>query len=285
MLRTRFGMLVLVSALVGAGCGGTLKFDEGDGSVDDTATDGPGDTSMDTDHDPGVDPGTDPVPDPGTDPGVDPGVDPVVDTAPDPTLDTGVDPGTDPVGPQCDDGLDNDGDDLIDTEDWDCADASSPVEGPPPGPVECSVDTHCDIGYEECDRDTGTCVAPVEGELCDPCSWRGDCGGGSTDEEDPDVDWCVYSGSSGGNCSKDCVGDFDCPKGFVCDMGEDGMPPGMCWPFVGSCGYFEVIGQPCGTDEDCYGITCLDGMCTYGCEAEFHCIFGYSCVESHCIPD
>jgi hypothetical protein len=275
MNDTNLVISVLAATLFSSGCGGTVKFESGDGTTDDGSADQPFDTSVD----PGVDPGTDPALDvPG---------DTMTDAVVDPVVDSSVDPLADPTGPECSDGIDNDGDDLVDLEDWDCADPSSPTEGPPAGSTECSVDTHCDIGYSECDRSSGTCVEPVQGGLCDPCTWRGDCGGGITDEGNPDVDWCVYGSSgSSGNCSKDCMGDFDCPKGFYCDPGDDGVPPGLCWPFVQSCWLLgEIVGAGCGGDPDCFGMSCVEGICTYRCEAEHHCPLGWSCTEGVCWPD
>jgi hypothetical protein len=261
MKGTRGWLLVTAVLFVLPGCGGTLKFDESDAGGSDSPSDPPDDVALDNVEDPAPDP------------------------TPDAAADTTEDPAPDPTGPQCADGLDNDGDDLIDTEDWDCADGSTPVEGPPPGPTECSVDTHCEIGYWECDRSSGTCVEPEKGVLCDPCGWRGDCGGGIMDEDDPDADWCVYASSSGGNCSKDCMGDFDCPKGFVC-MTDDSDTPPKCWPYVGSCrSLMDVVGEICGTDGDCDDLACLGGICTYACEAEHHCPLGMSCLDGHCFPD
>ncbi len=271
------GLALLGLVITSVGCGGTVKF-EGDGNTGiDTATD----TTLETTSDPLSDTESDPV----LDPVFDPASDPIVDLPGDTMVDTAVDTAPDPTGSQCSDGVDNDGDDLIDLEDWDCAGPSTLVEGPPPGSVECSVDTHCEIGYSECDRMTGSCVAPTEGMLCDACGWRADCGMGITDEDNPDVDWCVFADSSSGNCSKDCLGDFDCPKGFVCDLGDDSLPPGLCWPFVGSCQMMDMVGTMCGVDDDCDGLTCVGGACTYRCEAEHHCVFGYSCVGDVCLPD
>jgi len=265
-MRRIANLLVLLGILAVAACGSTLK-----------AT---GDAGADSSVDTGVDTGSDGTVDPGTDPGDDPEPDAVPDTVEDTLPDTATDPEPDSTAPQCDDGLDNDGDDLIDMEDFDCPSPDHPVEGPPPD--GCSVDNHCDAGFAECDRSSGECYEPPEGAVCEECWSSEDCGDGVTGG-DPDRDWCVYTGMGGGNCTKDCAGDFDCPKGFRCsDLGEGARG---CYPVVGSCDLMEVVGEGCGTDEDCYGLACEGGICTHGCEVEHDCMMGMSCVVDICVPD
>jgi hypothetical protein len=103
--------------------------------------------------------------------------------------------------------------------------------------------------------------------------------------DDPDRDWCLITGA-GGRCSKDCAGDFDCPKGFVCDT-SDGIP-GLCVPYVESCGNLDAMGSSCARDSDCgWGsvIVCEDSICTSPCEEEHHCPAGWSCTTGRCFQD
>jgi hypothetical protein len=208
----------------------------------------------------------------------------VTDTSADVPVDMPVDSPPDTTLPECSDGIDNDGDDLIDLEDFDCNSAEDHVEGPEDG---CSVDNHCEAGYWECDRDSGECYDPPEGGLCDPCGNSADCGDGVMGT-DTDRDFCVYMSSMSGRCAKDCVADFDCPKGFFCSPDVDPPHQGMCIPVVGSCGALDVFGSGCGRPEDCgwsEWVTCVEGTCTSHCEVEHDCPMHWSCVEGLCVED
>lgn len=255
MLENPLRHLVAAAVVLLLGCGSTIK------------------ASMDT----GVDQDTPP------DEGMDTTVDSLPDLPPDVDPDTLEDPEPDTEGPECSDGIDNDGDDLIDMEDFDCSNPGDDPEGPGDG---CSIDNHCEAGWWECDRDTGECYDPPEGAPCDPCYRSEDCGDGVTGS-DTNRDFCVYYGMSG-RCTKDCHGDFDCPKGFYCDPDVDPPHPGMCLPVTGSCTSLESIGEACSRDEDCgWGdmAVCEESVCTSLCEVEHDCPMGWSCVTGMCEQD
>ncbi|MBW2260728.1 MAG: hypothetical protein JRG91_02055 [Deltaproteobacteria bacterium] len=231
------------------GCGSTIKatFD----GFSDSSTDGTGDTSGDTGSDT---PGDAPV-----------------DARPDGTGEG-----------ECEDGLDNDGDDLIDMDDWDCEHIYDSVEGPESD--DCTMDTHCADGWEECNDETGECYDPPQGELCDECGDSADCGDGVMGES-PDRDFCVNYGYNW-NCSKDCDGGWDCPRGFRCDLGDDGLPPGFCRPYTISCNAMDLIGEGCTGEYDCLGaMPCHGGICTYECETNRECPDTTTCTGGWCIPD
>ncbi len=183
---------------------------------------------------------------------------------------------------QCEDGLDNDGDDLIDMDDWDCEHIYDSTEGPG---EDCTMDNHCEAGWLECDHETGECYEPPMGELCAGCVNSEDCGDGVTGE-DPDRDFCVHYGSGTWNCSKDCQGDFDCPRGFQCDFGDDGYPPGYCRPWAISCDALDLVGESCTGEYDCLGaMPCHGDICTYECESNRQCPDTTTCTSGWCIPD
>jgi hypothetical protein len=239
------------------GCGGALKT-----AGDADETDAPGDTDSDV----AVDPALEPEPD----------VDPDAEPDPDPDVEP------DSPGTECSDGIDNDGDDLIDTEDFDC---SSPDDHPE-GPLGdgCSIDNHCAAGWEECDRSTGTCYDPPRGELCTECRSSEDCGDGVTGDN-PNRDFCLIGWWPPGECTKDCAGDFDCPKAFRC-IDSDGRM--MCLSYAGSCEAFGLMGESCTRDDECgYGdaVLCEGSVCTSMCEVEHDCPMGWSCVVGLCARD
>jgi len=202
------------------------------------------------------------------------------DTTTDWPSDITIDPhGEDGPGlPSCSDDRDNDGDDLVDLDDWDC---ESPTDGPEGPAGGCTMDTHCAAGWEECEE--GTCEVPLEGALCEPCTDSGDCGDGLMDG--PDRDFCVYYGMGGGNCSHDCMADHDCPRGFYCEYGDDGAPPGYCVPIAGSCAALEnVLGGPCTSRFDCMNVMeCVDETCAYECTEQWHCPTGTDCTDGFCL--
>jgi len=253
-------LMVLAAAVAAFGCGSTIKY-SGDSATD---PDSPVDTVVDST--------------------VDSTGDTEIDSVTDTGVDVNVDVEPDSPNPECSDGIDNDGDDLIDMEDFDCIDPTDDIEGP--GDAGCSVDNHCEAGWWECDRATGTCYEPPEGDLCVPCYTSEDCGDGVTGE-DVDRDYCVYHGM-GGECSKDCSGDFDCPKGFYCDPEVDPPHPGMCIPVAGTCESMMNLGSACSDSGDCgWGETigCVGSVCVQYCEIEHDCVEGSSCVEFVCVPD
>jgi hypothetical protein len=252
------GPIIAILCAAAVGCGSTIRA-SGDALTD---RDGPVDTSV-------------------TDTAVTDTA--VADTSEDPVDDVPADTAPDSSDTQCSDGIDNDGDDLIDMEDFDCANPSDDVEGPEGG---CTVDNHCAGGWNECDPDTHECYDPPEGALCDPCYRSEDCGDGVTGD-DPDRDYCVIYGTSG-RCSKDCRGDFDCPKGFYCDPDVTPPHPGMCLPTSGSCWNLDAFGNPCSRNEDCgWGdrVVCEGSICTSMCEVEHDCPMGWSCVSGMCVED
>ena len=171
------------------GCGGALRA-AGDGDTTDAAGD------------------------PAHDVALDPSLEPEPDIVPDGTPD--VEP--DGADPECSDGIDNDGDDLIDMEDFDCANPDDDPEGPPEG--ECSIDNHCAAGWEECDRSTGTCYDPPQGELCAECRSSEDCGDGVTGD-DPNRDFCL-------------IGWWP-PGSFAPSMVWSRLRPFVCWLWLWAC--------------------------------------------------
>jgi len=181
--------------------------------------------------------------------------------------------------PQCSDGLDNDGDSLIDLDDFDCSDPSDSVEGPDTG--ECTNDGHCDAGMNECNLSNNTCYDPPHGNICDSCWQSTDCGDGVTGNN-PDRDFCVYW-TYRGFCTKDCRGDYDCPRVFTCDLSN---PVGMCLPRVGTCDTLQNFGSNCTNDNQCGGenILCHEGICTSNCSIEHDCPSGMHCTEGWCKP-
>ncbi|MBW2261847.1 MAG: hypothetical protein JRG91_07730 [Deltaproteobacteria bacterium] len=260
MMNKSLNTLAIVLVTLILGCGSSIKMAT-DGQSE---TDGTPDGATDTVVEPGEDTPVDGTSDPGTEPST--------DSVPDSTGD-----------PECSDGLDNDGDDLIDMEDFDCESPSDTNEGSDTD--ECENDNHCDGGWEECDESTHTCYEPPHGSLCDPCEWRGDCGDGIEDEGDPDVDWCLtYGPGSPGVCTKDCRGDRDCPRGFYC---ED-APDGMCLALSG-CSGLEDLGNGCSGDWECGSyyspLECHGGICTLECVIEHDCVSGMSCVDGWCAND
>ncbi len=182
---------------------------------------------------------------------------------------------------QCSDGLDNDGDTLIDLEDFDCPTTEDDVEGSEIG--QCTNDGHCNAGWNECNLVTNTCYDPSQGNICDPCWNSTNCGDGVTGNN-PDRDYCVYL-TYRGYCSKDCAGDFDCPRGFRCDYGEDTVSPGSCLPYVGSCESREFFGTTCSSENECNGLQCHSGICTSDCRIEHDCPQEMSCTGGWCFPD
>jgi len=220
--------------------------------------------------------------DPAADVALDPALEPEPDAGSDVVSDGAVDVEPDGANPECSDGIDNDGDDLVDMEDFDCASPDDDPEGPPEG--ECSIDNHCAAGWEECDRSTGTCYDPPMGELCAECRSSEDCGDGVTGDN-PNRDFCLIGWWPPGECTKDCAGDFDCPKGFRC-IDSDGTL--MCLPYAGSCEAFALMGESCTRDDDCgYGdsAVCEGSVCTSLCEVEHDCPMGSSCVAGLCAMD
>lgn len=260
-MKRSIAIAMTVALVPLAGCWKILEVED-DGSTTDTSVD----AAVDTEHDPLEDP--------------------VVDTFVDPTEDTFVDPIADtmpePEYPECNDGLDNDGDTLYDMDDNDCESPSDMREGSEVG--ECTSDNHCDGGWLECNILTNECYEPPMSPPCGTCSSREDCGDGIANEENPDVDWCLVMGPGDGVCTKDCREDFDCPRGFFCD-GLD-APPGMCVATAG-CGGMEDIGTGCSGFWDCGwggGLECIDGVCTYECAHEHDCPVGVSCIDGVCLP-
>lgn len=138
-------------------------------------------------------------------------------------------------------------------------------------PGDCSAErTGCVSGYE--------CV-PSEsfGHVCVPESDAGIPDGGATEP--------VYCGSpadcsSGSTCAADGIcqegdcGTHPCVNGFVCKAGATGP----------TC----VRGNPaaCGSDDDCEGQACIDGICTASsllCSDATQCpTSAHSCVEGRC---
>jgi hypothetical protein len=252
----RLAFLIGTAAVL-LGCGGALK------AAGDTGT-------------------SDAAGDPAADVALDPATEPEPDAAPDAVPDGVDDVEPDGAGPECSDGIDNDGDDLIDLEDFDCANPGDDPEGPPEG--ECSIDNHCAAGWEECDRSTGTCYDPPMGELCAECRSSEDCGDGVTGDN-PNRDFCLIGWWPPGECTKDCAGDFDCPKAFRC-IDSDGTQ--MCLPYIGSCEALGLVGETCARDDECgYGdsAVCEGSICTSMCEVEHDCPMGWSCVTGLCAMD
>ncbi len=209
-------------------------------------------------------------------------VDPAIEPEPDAPPDAIEDAWPDTADPECSDGIDNDGDDLIDMEDFDCAHPDDHPEGPPDG--GCSIDNHCAAGWEECDRSTGTCYDPPRGDLCVECRSSEDCGDGVTGD-DPDRDFCLIGWWPPGECTKDCAGDFDCPKAFRC-IDSDGRQ--MCLPAAGSCESFMAMGTGCARDDECGSggwAVCEGSVCTSTCEVEHDCPMSWSCVTGLCVQD
>jgi hypothetical protein len=100
--------------------------------------------------------------------------------------------------------------------------------------------------------------------------------------DDPNRDYCVYYGYTG-QCTKDCAGDFDCPRGFNC-VDSDGHL--MCLPRAGSCDLLlDVMGDTCGTSDECPYMTCQGGVCTTDCTIEHDCPGTLSCIDGWCVPD
>jgi len=265
-MRKRFFTFLILMAAAAVGCGGAVAT-SGD---EDTGTDTPPPDAADVDAAPDPDAIQD-IP-----------AEDRIDIAPDPVPDNGEDtvPDLPPdTGPSaCSDGIDNDGDGLVDMDDFDCDSPSDPVEGPNFG--ECTNDNHCNAGWEECDVETNTCYTPPHGLPCESCYSSINCGDGVMGE-DPDRDWCVFSGITG-YCTKDCHGDFDCPRGFVCDFGEDGPPLGYCVPLAGTCESMSLLGNTCGGPEDCGNAECHYNICTTHCVIEHDCIEWSHCVDGWC---
>ncbi|MFH1435520.1 MAG: hypothetical protein ABIJ56_07360 [Pseudomonadota bacterium] len=185
-----------------------------------------------------------------------------------------------PGATQCSDGIDNDSDGLVDMEDYDCADSSDPLEGPESG--ECTNDGHCSTGMDECDRETGTCYDPPGLSPCDTCSGTAECGDG-LNTGDPDADVCYSMGGPLASCGKDCLGDYDCPSGFLCYAGPELAPNTTCIPVIGTCDALFLLWTDCDVEEDCEGGLCNDGKCTSRCTRQHDCLYGYICIEGWCI--
>jgi hypothetical protein len=140
----------------------------------------------------------------------------------------------------------------------------------------------------ECDPETHVCYDPPQGEVCDRCSNRRDCGDGGSDSDD----WCVYAGWNGG-CSKDCRGDEDCPGGTHCFnvFGGEDRPceptdeACVCVVRLGTCESFNRFGAECGDDGDCRDcdgcddLVCPDGYCTWPCSTPEDCRWGAVCGD------
>jgi hypothetical protein len=260
--------LLCCAAAATWGCGGAV-LSQGDGLVGEE-----GDTHDVADlHDADVpqeggDPDEDAPPEIVPDP-------PVEGDAPaEPDLEDGEEPGVF----QCSDGLDNDGDGLPDMEDFDCTSPGDPLEGPDVG--ECTTDHQCSGGWGECDKTSNICYAPPQGLPCEPCYTSSNCGDGVTGDN-PDRDWCVYWGIRG-SCTKDCNGDADCPRAYVCDYGEDGPPLGYCVPLAGTCDDLGLLGSTCEGGDDCGNAVCNGGICTTECAKLHDCPEASTCVDGLC---
>jgi hypothetical protein len=251
----------LCLVIAAAGCAGSIQTLGDSGTVEDAP---PDDGQIDALAE-------EPAPDVETDPAADPPEDadaeePAEDNPPDTAV------------PQCSDGIDNDGDSLVDMEDFDCIDPSDPVEGPETG--ECTNDSHCDAGWNECDLTTNTCYDPPQHNICEDCWSSQDCGDGVSGE-DPNRDFCVYVMIQR-YCAKDCRNDFDCPRAFICDFSQ---PAGLCVPYAGTCASRASFGSACSNDGECNGLQCPAGICTSDCRVEHDCPDAMSCIESLCILD
>lgn len=108
----------------------------------------------------------------------------------------------------------------------------------------CKTDKECGIG-EVCTNNTCTLKLPPRSpELCLPCTSHKTCGQG------------LCKGPAGnGRCSQPCgTGDF-CPKGFVCQGSQPGLPK-QCVPKNGACTI------PCIQDAHCpSGFECKNKVC------------------------
>ena len=137
-----------------------------------------------------------------------------------------------------------------------------------PGPSQ-------DIPWRDEGGDTNEEI--VQGGFMYPCSTNGDCTSG----------FCV-EGPAGNICTRTCIGE-SCPSDFVCSGIVNTFPDTtfICIPKFGK------VCQPCTTDNQCAGGTCVtmpDGkFCSVACSAN-ECPSPYTCIPqgtsggSFCLP-
>jgi hypothetical protein len=125
----------------------------------------------------------------------------------------------------------------------------------------CPVGTHL--------AGTGACVPEVD-PLCFPCALDADCAVYAADA------LCLATGTGERRCATACgsAASVDCPGGFFCDAGPEGL--GWCRPSGGVCGCTpeaEGTSFPClvdsGAGQVCAGRQICDGERLGPCEAVF----------------
>jgi hypothetical protein len=178
----------------------------------------------------------------------------LVDCVPDdasihPTGGTGE--GSQPVVELCD-GLDNDCDGKVD-EDRDCREMT-------PG---CTSDNDCPKG-RQCDKSTGTCVAPRPSGS--QCQSNAQCGAG----------FCVTTNALGlgdvlsdNLCGTACCKDADCPDSSVCVQSGSGAR--VCLPAEIAGRQRAQAGERCARSADCASGVCLSRRCVASCSSDADC--------------
>lgn len=187
-------------------------------------------------------------------------------------------------------GADDDCDDAVDetgcteagqpcTSDMECMDAScEEIDGARICAPSCFPD---DPAFAPCPSGLwcqaigcgmGRCVPGTLGAAPDgaPCTADTDCASAS----------CVER-SGMRVCGKQCLPDFGCPAGFVCDIleGECGacIDPALVGP--------RGLGQPCEEAADCVSGQCgSDGRCEQTCSAHEACPADHRCDGTRCVP-
>lgn len=160
-------------------------------------------------------------------------------------------------GSNCSDGLDNDGDSLIDADDWDCRGDGQADEDPPPGQIGSDDDND---GREGMSSPLGTCDDQLDNDgdglrdLGDPdCAGKIDedpvdgldnDGDGRVDEDprNEDRDGSEFGGRFPTNCADGIDNDSD-------GLTDDDDP--QCWPYIDEDG---------GQDNDGDGLVDEDGQ-------------------------
>jgi hypothetical protein len=144
-------------------------------------------------------------------------------------------------------------------------------------PECCHTDGDCiePGSYDECGS-SDLCYTPPEGQFCEECHSREECGDGGGDSDD----FCIWDGDARG-CGTDCASDYDCPRGSRCyaDVGADpptpcsGDPDCLCYVLVGDCETWRSWGDACEKDDDCDGPAnyCFDDYCTWACSSDAEC--------------
>lgn len=138
----------------------------------------------------------------------------------------------------------------------------------------------------ECDSSTNTCYDPPQGHFCEVCTDRTTCGDGGSSSDD----WCAYYTSTDNGCSKDCAGDYDCPRGAMCVDGAgspcpSGVSDCMCVVKVGTCTTWRHFGDWCSGYPDCPGPDnlCRSARCTWACTTIDDCpLQSPGCVSGYC---